>query len=147
MRGVCCASSPHTQIPPARSLLAQQGPTGAWQGLLADRRLPKPATRQTAGEHRTGQDRTGAGRTQAGTDGSAGGRPFSLEGHSQAGPPLPASPLAEAGRLTTEDSCLREPDPEEVPLVACGKRKHLLEISLNSSKNDNDVGAPGWLSQ
>lgn len=57
------------------------------------------------------------------------------------GAPLSASPLAEARRLTTEGSCVREPDPDQVSdsLVAYEKRKDFLEISLNSHKAKNDV--------
>ena len=57
------------------------------------------------------------------------------------GPPLSASPLAEACRLTAESSRVREPDPdpEQVSLVAYEERKDFLEISFNSNKNNNDV--------
>lgn len=48
------------------------------------------------------------------------------------GAPLSASPVAEAWRLTAEGSHGREPDPEQVSLVA------YVEISLNSNKNNND---------
>lgn len=34
---------------------------------------------------------------------------------------------------------MREPDPDQVSLVAYGKRKDFLEISLNSHKANNNV--------